>query len=169
MAPIRLRLLSEPQVRPCAPRTVLLAGAFVALVGGAFVGCDTGAIGIESCRAIETARCEAAPACFGDEYGTTIETEEQVENCKVFYRDHCLVGLETTIEPDTQQTDACVVAVEKTAACETANAPTMAECADAPGVRADSVDATPCQVLAAPERLNACAFVETQEGEGGGS
>lgn len=138
--------------------------AGVAGVGVAFAlvapGCSTGAVGIDACRAIESTRCDAAPLCEDSDPSFGIATEEQVSNCKVFYNDACLVGLENVDEEPTQDTvDDCVAAVTKTGACKTAGAKTMAECEDGPTMVGGSEELAPCEVLASPESLKDCAFV----------
>ncbi len=132
-----------------------------AIAAGALVGCDTGAAGIEACRQIESKRCEVAPICFGDPAGTTIQTEDQVKNCQTFYQDHCLVGLESATDADQDQIDGCITAIEAAAACKTAKAKTMGVCVDGPKLRSGASGMTPCEILAAPENLAACKFVES--------
>jgi len=128
-------------------------------------GCSTGAVGIDACRAIESARCDAAPDCQGDENSFGIETEEQVSNCKVFYNDHCLVGLENTeAEPAQDDVDKCVNAVAAVAKCKrTPDIVTMDACNTSNENAAETVEGeagrTPCEVLQEPELLKACAFV----------
>jgi hypothetical protein len=132
-----------------------------ATAAGALVGCDTGAAGIEACRQIEAKRCELAPVCFGDPAGTTIQTEDQVKNCQTFYQDHCLVGLESATDADQDQIDGCVAAIEAAAACKTAKAKTIGVCDNPPKLRSGASGMTPCEILAAPEHLSACKFVES--------
>lgn len=129
-------------------------------------GCSTGAVGVDACRAIESSRCDAAPACEDGDPSFGIVTEEQIENCKVFYNDACLVGLENVDEEPTQDTvDDCVAAVVKVGACQTAKAATMAECEDGPEVVAGAEELNPCEVLAKPENLKDCAFVAADDEE----
>lgn len=91
-------------------------------------------------------------------------TETEVENCKTFYRDHCLVGLENTDgEPDSDEVDDCVAAVEKLAACGRDGVEAIADCDVA--VASGASPATPCEALANPETIAACAFVAAEEFE----
>ncbi|NUP10374.1 MAG: hypothetical protein HOW73_30355 [Polyangiaceae bacterium] len=152
-------------VSPARVRALGVALAALALSPFALVpACSTGAVGIDACRQIESARCEAAPACENGDPSFGIATEEQVDNCKVFYNDHCLVGLENTeAEPVQDDVNDCVAAVQAMAACQTAGAATLAEC-DAIDVDKvidpDYPDITPCEALFRPWRTQPCAFVE---------
>jgi hypothetical protein len=137
---------------------VCVAG-LVSLFGVGLIACDTGAAGIEACRQIEAVRCEQAPVCFGDPAGTTIQTEDQVANCKTFYQDHCLVGTESATDVDQDVIDACTAAIEAAAKCKTKKAKTIGVCDGAPAVVSGAAGLTPCEVLADPENLKACKFV----------
>jgi hypothetical protein len=136
----------------------------VAALGLGSAGCSTDAVGIDACRVIESARCDAAPACEGTPEAFGVATETQVENCKTFYRDHCLVGLENTDgEPDSDDVEACVGAVEKLAACQRDGVEAIADCEVA--IASGASPATPCAALRSPETLAACAFVAAEEPE----
>jgi hypothetical protein len=76
-------------------KAIAAACALFVLGAAGLGGCSTDAVGVEACRTIQTARCEVAPACLGQEE-FAIETEEQVENCKTYYIDGCLVGVENS-------------------------------------------------------------------------
>jgi hypothetical protein len=133
-------------------------------------GCGTDAVGIEACRQVERARCDVAPRCSGYEGSPAIETDEQVRNCRDFYRDHCLLGLENTEDvPGQGEIDACVEAIQKTAACRSPQKSTMAECGVALRDGEDT-SAEPCGILQEPHRLNACRWLDAKKpaGEGGG-
>jgi hypothetical protein len=152
--------------RPRDLAALAVAGALAALVPAvAAPGCGTDAVGIDACRQIETARCEAAAACG--------YTEAQVKTCIEFYRDQCLHGLEnTTREPSTAEIDACVAAVKQVRACAERQAATMADCPEAPlAPGADSAIA-PCGILTDQVHLlAACTFVTkpVDTGAGGSS
>lgn len=142
-----------------------LLGALAALWLGAplfMPGCSTGAVGVDACRQIESARCVAAPDCRGQ--GFDLETEEQVDNCITFYNDHCLVGLEnTTEEPLQDDVDRCVAVVEAVAKCaRNQDVVTMDDCRDADDDQRTiegQAGITPCEALQEPELLLACKFV----------
>ena len=149
----------------------------VALALAPFVlvpACSTGAVGVDACRAIESARCDAVPACEGDDPSFGIVTEEQIRNCKVFYNDHCLHGLENTEEDPSQDTiDDCVAAVALVAQCQRDKVDVLVDCERlgeteedrARFVVADAADASPCEALERPELIADCAFVATPEEE----
>jgi hypothetical protein len=134
----------------------LLSASFAAgalLIVLAPASCGTDAVGIDACRTIETARCEAATACGF--------TEAKVQSCTLFYRDQCLHGVENADagEPATTSVDACVAAIDATAACAKAGAKTLDACAGAKLL--DTADHTlpPCTILKEKvELLAACAF-----------
>ena len=140
-----------------------------ALASAVGFGCSTDAVGIDACRTIESARCEAAPSCEGDDTSFGIATEEQVRNCKVFYNDHCLLGLENdAAEPDPDDVTKCEAAIQNVAACKTSRVASMADCQDKKGKAVEMVDAaaaqlTPCEAIKAPEKIKVCKFIEAVE------
>ncbi len=150
-----------------ARRTFAVLGAACGLVALAY-GCGTDAVGVDACRQIETARCQAAPACTGDDDTFGIRTEEQVQNCVALYNDQCLHGMENAEdgEPDQGDVDRCVAAIEATAACKKNGAANMTACADVAYVGGDATTATPCQVLHSPENLEACTFIKAKAEDG---
>jgi hypothetical protein len=123
---------------------LVTAAATYALLSSS--GCSTEAVGIDECRDIEEARCEAGAICgFVDD----------VDACKRFYRDQCLHGLPVA-SPGAPQVDRCVAAIGTAAACARDQTP-LASCAVAvtPGTRL----AEPCDLVLAPERLEPCSFL----------
>src|SRR5262245_12383713 len=92
------------------PRGVALAiRAAVAAFGagaGAGVGCGSDAVGIEVCRTIEYARCDAVQVCAAPDY-----TPPDPTACKELYRDQCLHGIENDEAPQTSQGEACAAAI----------------------------------------------------------
>ncbi len=162
---------------PVFARRALMAASLVSGVLLLTYGCGTDAVGVDACRQIEDARCDAAPACTGDEDTFGIRTEEQVRNCKSLYRDQCLHGIENAGGSDEDEVDEpsdgdinrCIKAIKATASCKKskpdANADgttTMDECADVAVVEGWS-GKTPCQTLHAVENLDACKFVAKPE------
>ena len=111
-------------------------------------GCGTSAVGVDDCRDIEQARCEAAAACH---------TVSDIAECKRFYRDQCLHGLPTAAPPR-ESVDDCVTAIHNLTLCVKVGG-TKVELADCdPSVPAQ--DATlACEVAKAPERAYACSFL----------
>lgn len=114
-------------------------------------GCGPEAIGVESCRKIEGARCEAAGSCGF--------SPEDVADCKIIYGDQCLHGIENkAYRPTEPDTEACVAAVRATGVCAGKGVKKMSGCPQAPLV-AGAADESPCDiVLSLVHRLDACAF-----------
>lgn len=85
-----------------------------------FAACGSDAVAIEPCRRIEEVRCERAAACGIDLGRVPHEKERSPENdiaaCKRFYRDACLHGLTSQVDPGAPAVDACVNAL-KTGTC----------------------------------------------------
>jgi len=79
--------------------------------------CGTDAVGVETCRQIEQARCQQAPAC-----GIALDTPNHVSGsdvsaCIRYYDDACLHGLANGSDPGPHQTGLCVSAI-KTNGCD---------------------------------------------------
>ncbi|WP_438036785.1 hypothetical protein [Sorangium sp. So ce204] len=137
--------------------------------------CGNDAVGVDACRRIEQARCEAAAVC--PEWIGSGDVEERVNTCVEFYWDQCLHGFEngagggqTVEEPTTFQVDACVAAVGEARACASAKVASMAECSAAPLAAGVDRAITPCKVITAQaEALEACAFVAAPNSGGAGS
>ncbi len=139
-------------------------------------GCGTDAVGIEACRQVESTRCNLAPTCAGFDGSPNLVSEDEVKNCREFYRDHCLLGLENTkAEVGQADIDACVKALNQTAECD---APKKSETGACDVTLRDGVDPTvrPCEVLQNPHWLQACKWLDKNKkikvgdgsGEGGG-
>ena len=129
----------------------LAAGVLFTLL--APTSCGSDAVGVDECRTIEMARCEAATACGF--------TPEKVQSCTLFYRDECLHGVENADAgtPAATTVDACVAAVNATAACARAGAKTINGCAGAKLLGGADVTLAPCTILQSKvELLAACAF-----------
>ncbi|MDI3287538.1 hypothetical protein [Polyangium sp. 15x6] len=131
----------------------LLAAALGLLAATVASACGTDAVGIDACREIETARCEATQACGA--------TEAEATFCINLYRDQCLHGIQNDVEPSADATARCVEAVRAVAACARAGAATMADCPAEPLIAAaDPAAIAPCLVITRkPEQLADCAFV----------
>ncbi len=92
--------------------------AWVALVSAAgaaaAVACSNDAVGVQACRQIETARCEAAPACPGAFPSFTtqpVPDGDPVAACVRYYNDACLHGIVTTVAPSNVAVSQCVTAI----------------------------------------------------------
>ncbi|WP_437960897.1 hypothetical protein WME76_15440 [Sorangium sp. So ce119] len=133
--------------------------------------CGNDAVGVDACRRIETARCEAAAVC--PEWVGTASADEKVKTCVEFYWDQCLHGIKgvTTstgtgaalAEPADAQVQACVDAVGATRACASNKVASMAECSAELAAGEDG-SISPCVVITEKAHaLEACAFVGTVE------
>lgn len=152
-------------------RRVLLLGCgtlLVAASAGLSAGCGTDAVGVEACRSIEQVRCEVAPVCESspDRLGVP---EDRVENCILYYRDACRVGLENTeaTEVDQAQIDACVASIQALGACQRAGGLAAGSCDGVELVADADPLSSPCAVLKTPEKLRSCAFIQLPPKESG--
>jgi len=136
-----------------------LRAALVVLVGlgcamaPAFVssGCGPEPIGVDSCRKIESARCEAAASCGF--------SPEDVADCKLIYGDQCLHGIENKAHRPTEtETEACVAEVTATGACAAAGVAKMSACAGVSLIDGAPDDAPCTIVLSLAHTLDSCSF-----------
>jgi hypothetical protein len=121
--------------------------------------CGTDARGIEDCRSIEEARCDAAVACG---------QIDDAAACKRFYRDQCLHGLSVPA-PGAPFTKQCVQAIRDAAECAKAT-----EEAVEAACTAFRTQTRACKYVEAPETLRECAFLTpdappAEEGGSGGA
>lgn len=142
-------MLASARLRLALLVALGLAGALSPALFSA--GCGPSGVGVEACRKIEDARCEAAASCG--------LSQQQVDNCKLVYQDQCLHGIQNSAYHPTQSdTDGCVAAVKAAGACAAAGVKSMAACPDAPLV-SGAVDTDPCTIITAKaDELSACAF-----------
>jgi len=123
--------------------------AFVAGAGALIaVACGSGANDVSACQAIETARCEVAPACPANfNLGDPVEVGDPVTACIRFYKTQCLHGLVTSVEPSSAQVSECVNAI-------------LSAGPEATQARAAGDDAAvPCGLIANPQNYAACTFL----------
>lgn len=140
-------------MRPVA--RILLAALFAAVPAGlAAVSCGTDAQNVDACRQIEGARCEVAPACSAG---------FDVDRCKRFYRDECLVGIGNADAGDvTNLIQPCIKALQACAAADAsaeAGCPGQAlhEAAKCHDTQGTVLEPTACNILMhCPEVLEAC-------------
>lgn len=139
--------------------TLLAAATSFSIVTAS--GCGTSAVGVDECRDIENARCEAGVPCG---------LLDDVDACKRYYRDHCLHGL-AAAPPAGASVAGCVQVIEAAGACAKNDAQALLEDCE-PGVpEAQSGLSTACDVVLHPERAAECSFltdVPPPEGEGDG-
>jgi len=141
-----------------APRAMIPLRASTAGVASALAvflvvhasGCGTDAVGVEECRDIENARCEAAQYCGLVESG-------DVEACKRFYRDQCLHGMAAGERPGAPRVKECVNTIRLAGECAKAGAKTLAECKVTPS--AGTVHTEVCKIVEEPEGTKECEFL----------
>lgn len=123
---------------------------------GAFAlaaGCGSDATGVDECRDIEEARCEAGKPCG---------LVDDVEGCKRFYRDQCLHGLSSGEKPGKPVVDDCVNAIKRAGACAALKHVNLSECVvnpeDVPVTAATTLTKV-CDVVKKPEKIIECDFL----------
>jgi hypothetical protein len=126
-------------------------------------GCGTDAKGVDECRDIESARCNAAVSC---------RLVPDVESCVRFYRDHCLHGM-AVAPPPPDAVAACARTITYAGSCaQSSGADTEIEdCPDPDLLKAESGMLLACDIVKTPELADDCAFLSggSQSGsEGGG-
>jgi hypothetical protein len=122
-------------------------------------GCGTSAVGVDDCRDIENARCEAGAPCG---------LLDDVEACKRYYRDHCLHGL-ATAPPAGASVASCVQVIEAAGACAKSDPEALLEDCEAGVPEARSGLSTACDVVLHPERAAECSFLTDVPPEDEGS
>lgn len=124
--------------------------------------CSTGAVGVDDCRDIESARCRAGAACG---------LIHDVAACERYYRDHCLHGL-ATAAPSRARVAECVQVIEAAGRCAADGADgadtSLASCQPAVTASRPGLGRA-CDVVEYPERSNECSFLaDVPEPTGGG-
>jgi hypothetical protein len=109
------------------------------------IGCSVNPVGADACRSVEYARCEAAQGC-------TNVVVKDVEECKRFYRDQCLHGLQAAVEPGAPVVDRCVQTIKQVGDC--AKQGEGNECA-----KTFHASESACSLLEHPELLEACTWL----------
>jgi hypothetical protein len=137
-------------LRPEMATALTAVGLVLTLAGG----CGKDAVGIDTCRDIEYARCEAAPSC------PKLFRVSDVEQCKRFYRDQCLHGLAASDEPGAPKVRACVEAIRQAGRCAEQDK-SLAECGSLLEESTSAKNA--CDLVGSPEKLDACAFLEPDQ------
>lgn len=125
----------------------LVAAPLVLFVAGG-PSCGTDAVGVEVCRDIEGARCEAGKHCgFVDD----------VAACKRLYRDQCLHGMASGKEPGKIQAQECAAVIRGAGDCAAGGVSDPTLC---PAIPAGSTSLTSvCDVVKRPEAVMACDFL----------
>lgn len=123
-------------------------------------GCGPEPVGVDDCRAIESARCDAAEACgFVDD----------AESCRRFYRDHCLHGLAAE-SPGGHDVQECVDAITRAGDCAKDDPDQSVEdCLDGDSdIKVIDNDLKEvCDVVRHPEGIRQCEFLDPELGAAG--
>jgi hypothetical protein len=120
---------------------LMLGPALAAIVAA----CGSSAVGVDSCKSIEDARCNQLPNCPNVQVSPPIwyTTGTAVEACLRYYDTACAHGLATGTDPGTAAVNACVNAINNDG----------------------------CNVVASPETDPACVWLippaELDAGDGG--
>lgn len=94
-------------------RLGLVLSIAVALIVQA-VGCNSGPVGVDVCKTIETARCQQLPSCPALATQPPIWTSGTgVDACIRYYDTACLHGLPISSAPASAEVNACVTAIQK--------------------------------------------------------
>lgn len=107
-----------------SPLGSALVVATLATVLVSALACGTDAVGIQSCRNIEHARCRRAAGC-GIDLTVPVHRDSpnsDVDACIRFYDDACLHGLAAPSDPGNVAVQACVMAIE-TGSCDVVKTP----------------------------------------------
>jgi hypothetical protein len=105
-------------------RTLARVSFAVALaLGVAAAGaCGTDAVGVDTCRQIESARCKRAPDCPDIHLDAKPHAGDGVDACIRFYDDACQHGLASGTDPGAIKLNACVAAINA-GSCTVVEAP----------------------------------------------
>lgn len=143
--PLERRDKAGPMVRPLA--SGLFSAALAVFVVQA-TGCGTDAVGIDECRDIEEARCEAGQYCG---------LVEDVDACKRFYRDQCLHGMASGERPGKVQVTECVKVIREAGDCAKKGVTDLTNCTNIPGGETNLT--LVCDVIKEPESVKDCDFL----------
>ena len=111
-------------------------------------GCGTDAVGVDECRDIEEARCEAAQFCG---------IVDDVDQCKRFYRDQCLHGLAKGEQPGAPQVKSCVSSIQAAGSCAKNGVTELSSCDPKPSDKTALTKV--CDVVLNPEKIAECEFL----------
>ena len=147
---------TAPATRPSEPgpeltQVILALVSALTAFGLTGSGCTTEAVGIDACRDIETARCEAAQYCG---------RIEDVEACQRFYRDHCLHGLAEGVEgPADDAVADCVATIEKAGECAKGDPLALLSSCDTQVTTNPNEATRACHIVLFPEFAAECSFL----------
>src|ERR1700678_1121115 len=98
--------------RSSAGATCALIGALVAAITSA---CGSKAVGVSTCKQIETARCQAAAACNSPITWPDDTSGTDVAACTRYYDVACLDGLQVSA-PTSAEVTACIASINTSCA-----------------------------------------------------
>jgi hypothetical protein len=131
------------------------------LAGTGLTACDTEAAGVDSCRKIEYARCDAASHCSAT-FGAIDSSA-----CRRFYRDHCLHGLPVP-DPGLAKVNACVRDITELGECAAQGQDVSIEtCIPDKSITWDAEITTVCSLISQPEKIVSCSFLNPTETDAG--
>lgn len=142
-------------VRRLAAGTLAASVAFLVVSAAA---CGTGAVGIDKCRSIEQARCEAAASCG---------IVDDVDACKRYYRDQCLHGMAHGV-PSTTSVDRCVKTIQLAGDCAKKHGADakLSSCGTPPSAGPNGLTKA-CDIVTTPQQTDECAFLSAVPPEAG--
>lgn len=118
------------------------------------VACATEAVGVDSCRKIEYARCDAASHC-----PTTFGAAINPSACRLFYRDHCLHGL-ASADPGIGKVGDCVRDINLLGECAAGDETATPSSCDLEFQSLTSDVTTACGLISQPQSIPSCAFLD---------
>lgn len=139
--------------------TLLSAAATFSLVTAS--SCGTSAVGVDECRDIEQARCQASAFCLDSRGNPLIE---DVGACERYYRDHCLHGLAAK-PPAGASVGACLDVIEAAGRCAKSDPDAALDCTETASKPRGNFSLA-CDLVAHPERAVECAFLLETPDEG---
>ena len=115
---------------PARSTSVVARVLLATFAGAAFAvaACGTDAVGVDSCKEIEEARCRRAPGCMVS-LTDPPHRDPDVDACIRFYDIACLHGLEVPNDPGAVVVQACVNAIENNGCPTVLNPETDPACA----------------------------------------
>jgi hypothetical protein len=139
--------------------TLVSAAASFSLVTAS---CGTNAVGVDDCRDIEQARCDASTHCLNED-GKPVVTDDAA--CRRYYRDHCLHGLPAN-PPSGASVSVCVQVIKSAGACAKDDPDSELGCTET-ATKPQQGLRTACDLVARPELADECSFLLETPDTGG--